>query len=838
MQNISDESLIDIQTKINNIDPNNTTELNSIDTITNDLSNIFITSANKTFDSQNKKFISNHKKHKPWFGIQCKIARKVYNKARKKYLKYPSQENKIHYKSSCKNYKATMNKHINKYNKENEYKLRKMQSKRPKDYWKYLNKANQTIKTNNTPTVEALFEHFKKVSNNTDHDVDDNDILHQIQISNSNNCLNSPITATEIEKCISKLKNSKSPGIDNIINEYIKYTKSKMLNIYVSLFNLVFDTGYIPSAWSEGIIVPIYKNKGDSLEPVNYRPITLLSCISKLFTAVLNQRINNYLETEEILQENQAGFRANYSTTDHIFTLNSIIEILRHSKKKVYCAFVDFSKAFDSVWHIGLYQKLLAYNINGKFFRIIQNIYSNIKNCITINNEKSNFFQSNCGIRQGENLSPILFSLFLNDLETELRDKGFQGINFLDPNDNLTTILQILVLLYADDTILMSDNPEQLQHCLNIFQNYCKQWKLNVNTDKTKIVIFGSKAKPKLKFTLDGRELEIVNIYKYLGTYFNRSGSFLTTRKHLAQQARKALFLIYKRVNNLNLPIDLIFKLFDHTIMPIMTYSAEVWGYEDNLILEKIHCEYIRKVLHLRKSTPKYMLFAETGRYPLEINIKTRMIAYWAKLITGKSSKLSYQIYKYMLQLNNFESKWITQIKNILNQCGMQEYWLNQTDFVDKTTHLKIKQILLDQNLQNWNSTLQNSHKGRYYSNIKENISLEQYLLKLDKSNYLQLLKYRTGNHFLPVETGRWSDVDYSDRKCYLCNSTDVGDEMHYLLICPKFENERKAYLKKYFYNRPSTLKFKQILSITNIIELQRLCKFIKIILERVVRQN
>ena len=142
-----------------------------------------------------------------------------------------------------------------------------------------------------------------------------------------------------------------------------------MLLIYDKMFNLILETGIIPQNWSKGVIIPIYKNKGHPTSPNNYRPITLLSCISKLLTSVLNARLNKFLDENNILNENQAGFRKHHSTSDHIFTLHSIIEILRHHKKKIFCTYIDFSKAFDSVWRVGMRQRLLKYNVNGKFFK-------------------------------------------------------------------------------------------------------------------------------------------------------------------------------------------------------------------------------------------------------------------------------------------------------------------------------------------------------------------------------------------------------------------------------------------------------------------------------------
>ena len=104
-------------------------------------------------------------------------------------------------------------------------------------------------------------------------------------------------------------------------------------------------------------ICPIYKNKGDRADVQNYRPITILSCLGKLFTSVINSRLNDYLEESMILSENQAGFRQQYSISDHIFSLYALIELLKSQKQKLFCCYVDFSSAFDSVWRIGLWKK-------------------------------------------------------------------------------------------------------------------------------------------------------------------------------------------------------------------------------------------------------------------------------------------------------------------------------------------------------------------------------------------------------------------------------------------------------------------------------------------------
>ena len=214
-------------------------------------------------------------------------------------------------------------------------------------------------------------------------------------------------------------------------NEYIKSSSSVLIQVYVKLFNLILDSGNIPDSWLIGTIKPIFKNKGDPQKAENYRPITIVSCMGKLFTAILNSRLNTFIEVYNILNENQCGFRANYSTSDNIYVIYCIIEYLRVRKLKTYCAFIDFQKAFDRVWRVGLWSKLLSVNITGKFFfYIIKNMYKDIKSCIFNNGEKSPFFACKNGVRQGENLSPLLFSIFLNDLETHLTCHNRFGLRF------------------------------------------------------------------------------------------------------------------------------------------------------------------------------------------------------------------------------------------------------------------------------------------------------------------------------------------------------------------------------------------------------------------------
>ena len=171
---------------------------------------------------------------------------------------------------------------------------------------------------------------------------------------------------------------------------------------------------------------------------------------------------------------------------------------------------------------MGLWRKLLFNSVDGNFFRIITSMYGNIKSCVRSNNETSSFFASQCGVRQGENLSSMLFALYLNDLENFLLSGGVETMNFEFFTDEFQIYLKLLLLFYADDTVIFSDNKDNFQKCLNEFM----MWKLNINYSKTEIVIFNSRNSNNYEFKIGENVIKITDKYKYLGVVFSKSGSF------------------------------------------------------------------------------------------------------------------------------------------------------------------------------------------------------------------------------------------------------------------------------------------------------------------------
>ena len=201
------------------------------------------------------------------------------------------------------------------------------------------------------------------------------------------NILNGVISESEISETITKLKNNKAPGSDGILNEYLKNSSPLLIPIYFKLFNIILDTGILPDSWTLGIIKPIYKHKGNQQDPDNYRAITLISCIGKLFTAIINNRLNIFAIEINLKNRNQAGFREGHSSSNYIYCLHVLISLYLSFGKKNYTALLLIFEMLCVA--SGLWRKLQKCEIKGKCFKIIFNLYRNIKSCVTSNMNSS-----------------------------------------------------------------------------------------------------------------------------------------------------------------------------------------------------------------------------------------------------------------------------------------------------------------------------------------------------------------------------------------------------------------------------------------------------------------
>ena len=253
-----------------------------------------------------------------------------------------------------------------------------------------------------------------------------------------------------------------------------------------------------------------------------------------------------------------------------------------------------------------------------------------------------------------------------------------------------------------------------------------------------------------------------------------------------------------------------------------------MWGFSDITLIERVQLQFLKSIFNLKQSTPNIMIYGEFGVYPIEIDIK---INYWIKLIAANSLKFSNLLYKFLFNMvSNKQSPWLEYIKGILINCGFSGIWDAQKVENPRWLVRSIKQKNKDLYINHWFSNVDASSSCINYPLFKENFALENYMLKLPYACTKILCLFRTRNHHLPIETGRWSNIDISERKCNLCNISP-GDEFHYLMNCKFLASERKRYIKAYYFRQPNVIKFKQLMNVRNLKQLKNLCKFIKIIL-------
>ena len=306
------------------------------------------------------------------------------------------------------------------------------------------------------------------------------DTLYIPPISPSCEDLNSPISLEEVKTAIMRLKSKKAPGPDQIRADYLK--NDLCISLLHSLFNRCFEKGSVPSQWNQSTILPIPKGSGVELDPQNYRGISLQPIVLKGLASILGNRLSNWVEDHDILAEEQCGFRKERECMDHIFTLNGIVEARMAQGKETFVCFIDLRKSFDSVDRKLLWHKLQKfYGLEGKIINILRAMYEEVESSVRVNDDLSEWFSVEKGVKQGCILSPLLFGLFINDLPSYLKGQ-FTGVRCGE--------CDIGCLLYADDIALLSDSEENLQVALNLVYNWCCLWGFQINPKISQIMHF------------------------------------------------------------------------------------------------------------------------------------------------------------------------------------------------------------------------------------------------------------------------------------------------------------------------------------------------------------
>ena len=374
----------------------------------------------------------------------------------------------------------------------------------------------------------------------------------------------------EVAAAIKNLKKGKSPGEDNITAEMLQAGEECSVRMMHTLCNKIYQKEQCPADWGKAIIVPLFK-KGDKKECSNYRGISLLSVPGKVYTRVLQQRMKRYVE--DIVAEEQAGFRYGRGTVDQLFVIRQLSEKFFEKNRTLYNNFIDFKQAFDSVWQLGLWKVLRNYGIPEKLVVLLEDMYRKSVSAVRVDGELTDWFKVTVGVRQGCNLSPYLFNLLLEAMMQEAMKSVDSGVYV---SGQLVNNLR-----FADDIDLIAESPEQLQELTDKVNESSKRFGLKINVSKTKVMTIG-KSHKELNINLDNAKLEQVTDFVYLGGLLSEDGECRKDIQRRTSLASAMVGKLSKIWRSAGISIKTKVKVYETIVIPVFLYGAECWRLRKN----------------------------------------------------------------------------------------------------------------------------------------------------------------------------------------------------------------------------------------------------------------
>ena len=322
-------------------------------------------------------------------------------------------------------------------------------------------------------------------------------------------------TIDEVKAAVRTLRNGKASGIDQIISEAIKAGRNILLQRIRSLLQTMWRTERIPSVWKKAVVIPIHK-KGDISECKNYCGISLLSVVGKVFTKIIQSKLQKY--REQTIREEQAGFRPHRGCCDQIFTIRQLLEERIRCGQRTVIVFIDFRSTFDCIYWSALWKALEAKLVPPKIIRLLQQSYSGSSSQVRIRNEMSEDFAVKTVVRQGDVASPLLFNIVVDAIMRKVFQNG-HGVKF-GINVSVTD------LMFADESVILAEDDTEATNTLHDITQIAQTFGLQINVEKTKILSTGGLP---AYVHLNGVEIEQVTDFKYLGSLIHDKEIVSTT---------------------------------------------------------------------------------------------------------------------------------------------------------------------------------------------------------------------------------------------------------------------------------------------------------------------
>ena len=402
----------------------------------------------------------------------------------------------------------------------------------------------------------------------------------------------------EIYCLISNLKTKKSAGLDSISSSMIKNLPSEAIFFPCRLFNSCLNIGYFSNSWKVGKIIAILKPSKDKHMPSSYRPISLLSIISKLLEKIILSRMLEF-DDGKIMKAQQFGFRAKHSTVQQVLRIVETISLRFNNDKSTAMTLLDIEKAFDAVWHDALLHKILSLNFPSYLVKIVSSFLNDRFATVSVGSSQSTKYSISAGVPQGSPLSPYLFNIFINDMPIPKHCK---------------------IACYADDTAIISSIKnydletltKRLEDGLSKIHKFFASWKIKINSTKTESILFSHsnimrKKQNQFKIKFLGTDLEWLPTVKYLGVILDTKLLMKQNIENNIKKARQATGILFPLLKKFSgVPVKEKVTLYRSYIRPILTYACPVFANAAKCHLKKLQVaqnKNLRMVLSARYRT-------------------------------------------------------------------------------------------------------------------------------------------------------------------------------------------------------------------------------------------
>ena len=611
-------------------------------------------------------------------------------------------------------------------------------------------------------------------------------------------------TLEDITRGLKKMATRKAGDLQGFKSEMLKWAGKAAQEWICLMFNMALQHG-MPYDWTTNWIKPLHKG-GDTKEASNYRTIMVGSIMAKLFGCVMEMKLSTWAESNNKRAHGQAGFRKSHSTIDHLVTLRVLMEESRLAGKGLYCCFVDFKKAFDTVPRDNLWKRMEELQVPLEYMHAVARLYEQVICQIRMGGSLSDTLSSDIGVKQGCPLSPTLFGLCIDRLEHMVHEHAHK--------EGITNVLignaVLLLLLYADDVVLFTHSVEDAQKMMEALKAFCAHSGLEVNKQKTKIMLVKTRRTEQPLIMYNEIPLESVENFKYLGLEISANYKWHGCAMRRLEAGKRAYYAFENMCNHGNIKSWTLKKyLFDALVIPVILYGVEVWGgsisnstWKD---FEGVQKRFLTTFLKVKSQTPYRLLLLETGTLPIEIMGIERVTAYMLKVKTSPQNRLPHIAWEasnkvqkthkskllstgWMLDISKWFKKW--DAHHLLNNAS-KDIMVNEA-FLQRQCLTKWE----DEGGSRW--THYTTHIAPNYKNLfflERNHRTQPYILEpIPISAIRTLAAIRLSSHHLRCETGRWGMSDPRARLCMACGLSTLESEYHTLIECAAYTPIRESF--------------------------------------------